>query len=178
MQAAVHITRRDMILVSLHMLPRLRSNHILMAMLGIGLFVFLLIRAPHLSMLTVGVSAAASAIGALGGLLAGFVCSVLLMLLTVGTKSGVLGAHVYALSPEGLHERTDANEGLNKWHGIASIIRLPGYMLVRINNDMVHILPRRCFESTAAFEAFHREATALWRQAHAGAQAGSASPGA
>jgi len=171
MKANVKITRRDLLLVSLYMLPRARSNFVFMAVLGVGIFVFLLLREHHLSALVIAVAAIASVGGAIGGLLGGFVFSTLLMLLTVGNRSGVLGVHEYTLSVEGLHESTTANESLNKWSGIAAVTKLPHYLLVRINNYLVHIIPQRCFESVAAFEAFHSQATELWRSAQQGTQA-------
>jgi hypothetical protein len=170
MNVTVNITRGDLLLVSLYMLPRARSNFVFMAVLGVGIFAFLLFREHHISGRVVWVAAVASVGGAIGGLLGGFTVSTLIMLLTVGNKSGVLGTHEYTLSAAGLHESTTANESINKWSGIYSIAKLRRYMLVRINNYLVHIVPRRSFATAAEFEEFQSRAIELWRLAQQGVQ--------
>jgi hypothetical protein len=101
MKAIVSIKRSDLFLVSLYMLPRAHSNYVVMGILGLGVFAFLLFREQCISVRTIFVAAVASIGGAIGGLLGGFAVSTLMMLITVGNKSGVLGVHEYTLSLEG-----------------------------------------------------------------------------
>lgn len=87
------------------------------------------------------------------------------VLLTVGKKSGILGVHHYSLSEQGLEERTDANETLQKWEGIQSITKLPNYILFRVNGYLFHTVPRRAFETNEEFISFYERAVALQRAA-------------
>ncbi|MFC4249923.1 YcxB family protein [Sinimarinibacterium flocculans] len=171
MKAIVSIKRSDLLLISLYTLPRAHSNYIFMGILGLGIFAFLLFREQCVSVRTVFVAAVASIGGALGGLLGGFAVSTLMMLITVGDKGGVLGVHEYTLSPEGLREKTDANEGLNRWSGVLSLTKQRHHLLIRISSYMFHIIPRRSFSSAAEFEAFCSQAAELWSAAQQRAQA-------
>ncbi|MBC8650697.1 YcxB family protein [Pseudomonas sp. MT4] len=80
-------------------------------------------------------------------------------------KNGILGEHTYTLTPEGLHERTITNEGLTRWGGVASVRYMGSCLLVQIGSCLYHIMPRRSFESSQAFDEFAAQARAYWQQA-------------
>jgi hypothetical protein len=93
-------------------------------------------------------------LGATGGLLAGFLISVLFIALSSRKSNGVLGEHIYTLQDDGLHERTDVNESLAKWAGITDIRRTRSFIFVQIAPWLYHIFPRRDFENPAAYDQF------------------------
>lgn len=154
-----------MFLVGLFLLPRLRANWFFMAILGAAIFAFLLFRAHSTSVQTIIIAAFASLCGAVGGLLGGFIANLVPMLLTREKNSGVFGVHHFSLTPTGLHETTAVNDTLYKWSGIESVVRVRSYLLVRIGNYALYVIPRRSFPSNEEFDAFFEQAAAWWQAA-------------
>jgi hypothetical protein len=163
MKVSANINRRDLFLVGLFCLPRSRTNWYFMAVLGIAIFAFLLLEGDSTSARTILVAAFASIGGAVGALLGGFLGNTAQTLLTPEKNSGVLGDHDFWLSPTELHESTAVNHSQYKWSGIHAVVKLRSYLLVRINNYSVYVIPRRSFGSNAEFEAFFEQATAWWQ---------------
>jgi hypothetical protein len=55
-------------------------------------------------------------------MLFGVVVSMISILFMPSSENGILGEHEYTLSPEGLYEKTSANEGLGRWPGISNVL--------------------------------------------------------
>lgn len=161
MKATVELTRRDLAAINLYMLPRAKTNWYFVAILFVVFFIAGWSATKCCTPHNVMVVALSALVGAIGGLLAGTVISLIFMSLIVGKKSGVLGVHHYTLSEQGLHEQTETNESLNKWSGIQSIIKTPNHILFQINSYLFHVLPRRHFQSSEAFAAFYEQAVKL-----------------
>lgn len=161
MDIEVDIQRKDLVALSLHMLPRDRANWVTLAVLAVGIFVFIVVTKRPASPHNMGVAAVASLAGGVIGLLIGLAIQLLTMLLTVGKKSGVLGKHRFSLTDVGLREVTEANDSLQKWGGIQEIIRLPNCILFRINSYLFHVVPRRAFGDEQQFLAFYEKAKIL-----------------
>ena len=165
MEISAEIQRKDVAVLNLHLLPRLRSNWIFFAIMAVGMFSFLLVTRKPDSFGEILVAAVAALIGALGGIATCMVVNLVTLLLTIGKKSGVLGVHHYSLSTLGLNERTDANTTLQNWSAIHSIIKLPNYLFFRMNSYLFYIVPRRCFQTSEDFNLFYDRACELWTAA-------------
>jgi hypothetical protein len=163
MNVSATISRRDIFLVSLLALPRVRSNWYVMAVFGTAAFVFLMRKIP-VSATTVLLALLLSIFSAVGALLGGFLANSAGLLLRLEKNSGVLGTHEFSLSPTQLQETTDFNDSRYAWTGIHSIETLGSYIVVRINRYAIYVIPRRSFSSGDEFKAFFNQATA-WKQA-------------
>jgi hypothetical protein len=161
MDIHVNIERKDLVALNFYLLPRLRSNWITLAVLIVGIFTYIMVARHPATPFNIGVAAFASIAGGIAGLLGGFAFNVIRALLTVGSKSGVLGEHRYSISHVGLREVTDANDSLQKWSGVQDIIKLPRYILFRVNGYLFHVVPRRAFANEKQFLAFHAKACAF-----------------
>jgi hypothetical protein len=161
MNISVEIRRSDLAVLTLYLLPRARSNWVFLGIVAVGTFTYILLTKKPCTLFSVSVAVGASIVGGIAALLIGVAISLTTMLLTVGNKSGVLGVHHYTLTPEGLHERTDVNESIQKWPGILSIRNVGSCLLFQINDYLFHIVPRRAFPSTEQFNAFYEHAKAL-----------------
>ena len=58
---------------------------------------------------------------------------------------------------EGLLERTDVNESLNRWAGFHKIVTTSQYLYIYVTDNNVHIVPKRCFASERALKEFQGE---------------------
>lgn len=127
-------------------------------------FAYLLVtNKPH-DLASVLLAAAASVIGGVAGLFAGFLFSLIWVSIASSEKSGVLGRHRYVLNSAGLHESTPVNEGLQMWAGIQSIGQSRGYIFFRVNSCLFHLIPKRSFPSDDAAKEFWTRAQELWNQ--------------
>jgi len=158
MEISAVIRRGDLVALNFYLFPRLRANWIFFALLAAGIFTVILITREPSNALAVGVAIMAALVGALAGSIVGMLVGLITMLSMLGKNSGVLGVHHYTLSTVGLGERTDANESLLKWSGIHSITKLQNYLFFRINGYLFHIVPRRSFHTTEAFNSFYERA--------------------
>ncbi|MCE3606289.1 YcxB family protein [Massilia sp. P8910] len=161
MQVTVDITKRDVFLVSLAMIPRLKGNWIFMGVLALAIFVLVLVTRTPDTLYSLGVAAVAALGGALGGGLSALTINVATMLLKLDAGNPMLGRHHYALTDTGLELRAGSQDSMLPWASIASVRRLSGYIVFRLNGNGVFLLPRRAFSSGEAFQAFSREACAL-----------------
>lgn len=161
MMISVDIRKKDLFILSLYLIPRLKGNWIFFGVLSLLIFVAVYFNKSPQTMSQVGVVAGASVGAALGGVISALVINIVTMLLKVGNDSAVLGRHTYGLSEQGLEERSHGAERLLPWRAIASIARLPGYMLFRVSSNQFHLVPRRAFDSAANFKAFCERASAL-----------------
>lgn len=151
----VNIRRRDLARVSLVMLPRLWSTRISWLTIAVLITGFLIYKQgipatfPMVATLLL-----ASFAGATGGIAAGFVFSLLQMAVLTRASNGVLGEHTFMLCDDGLHESTAVNESMVKWSGITAVDRTPSYIYIQVAPGLFHVLPRRDFESAAAYDEF------------------------
>jgi hypothetical protein len=151
----VNIRRRDLVLLSLWLMPRHRSSYITWVVLALLIAAFLMYRhgipeTPY----SAGVLVLASVLGGLGGIVIGCLLSLAQILVASRQSNGVLGKHTYTLRDDGLHEITEANETLAKWAGLRDVRRTPSYIYVETAPALFHVLPRRDFQSHEAFDDF------------------------
>ena len=102
--------------------------------------------------------------GGIGALLVGLLFGMLGVVLHASKMPGILGRHEYSFVPDGLLEKTDANETLIKWGGARSLVRTDTLVQIEIAPGIVHILPRRAFDDLALFEEFCSTAKQLVRR--------------
>jgi hypothetical protein len=69
---------------------------------------------------------------------------------------GLIGEHTITLTPEGLEESTSFNSGLHRWTGILRVVSTRLYLLIYINEYMVHTIPKRAFSSVTDAENFEQ----------------------
>ncbi|WP_407295879.1 YcxB family protein [Stutzerimonas zhaodongensis] len=165
MKVTTDIRKGDLIRLNVSALPRMRSTYItfiILACLTFGVLAWTkgLPEDSH----ELWIHLASSFIGGLTGLLFGFVFNVIAVLFLSSAKNGVLGEHTYTLTPEGIHESTTNNEGLTRWGGVISVRSMGSCLLVQIGACLYHIMPRRSFESSQAFDKFAAQAKAYWQQ--------------
>ncbi|NHZ82455.1 hypothetical protein F2P44_24705 [Massilia sp. CCM 8695] len=161
MQVTVDITKRDVFLVSLAMIPRLKGNWIFMGVLALAIFVLVLVTRTPGNLYSLGVAAAAALGGALGGGLSALTINIATMLLKLDAGHPMLGRHHYALTDAGLELRAGKQDSMQPWAAVASVGRLSGYILFRLKGNTVFLLPRRAFSSGEAFQAFWQQARTL-----------------
>lgn len=83
---------------------------------------------------------------------------VLLFCLVLFRKQrGLLGEHELQIREEGLWERTDVNETLNRWVGFHKVYRMGGLLFVYVTDTQLHIVPRRSFSSEELCRSFQME---------------------
>ncbi|USD23093.1 YcxB family protein [Microbulbifer variabilis] len=155
MKIEAHITKKDLINLSCYFFPRNRGTWIYFMVLFLGMFVFLSYK-DGFTFFTKStlIGVVSSFIGALVATLIAWLWNLGCILLMSNSKSGVLGKHEYVITEEGLSESTEANEALIKWSGIDNVKINKNYILVRVNQYLFHMLPRRSFSSLAKYEEF------------------------
>ena len=166
MKVTTNIKKLDLIKFNLSLLPRMRSTYITILIIACLTFLFIawnkgLPNTPN----KLTIHLVISAIGGLSGMLFGVAFNMIMILLMSSKNNGILGKHTYTLLPEGLHEETIANEGLNKWHGVISIKPAGSYLLIQIAACLFHIIPKKSFDSSEQFEEFTSKAISFWQQA-------------
>jgi hypothetical protein len=151
----VNIHRRDLVSLSLWLIPRHLSNYVAWVVLSLVIAAFLMYRrgVPETPRMAATLAFAA-VIGGLGGIVIGCLLSFAQILVASRKSNGVLGEHTYTLRDDGLHESTAANESLVKWAGLKDVRRTPSYIYVQVAPGLFHVLPRRDFRSPTEFEEF------------------------
>lgn len=151
MEVALNITRSDLLKMSYYTLFRIQANYIWFAMIFIcagagardlvtqsGILIWLLFSA----LLSVVMYFLLFNIG------------VLVSLVFASAEKGFIGPTVYHLSDEFFIETTNGTETKTKWVSVHSIYKFKNYMFVRINGYRVHVIPKREFNNSQAFEQF------------------------
>lgn len=165
MKIEIELRRRDLILFNLALIPRMRSTYITIALIAAGAFIYFCfqygIPATKEDWL---VPLTASLGGGIGGMVAGTLFSIIFIVFSSSASNGVLGSHQFEISPDGLREKTIANEGLNKWCSIQEIRTVGPYLLFRISAFLFHVIPIKSFENKKAFLEFEKTAKDLWRE--------------
>ena len=161
LRVAAHVTRKDLFLLSLYLIPRLRGNWIFLAVLALLIFVAVFFTRSPQTLHDTGVLALASLGAALAGVLSALLINIVSMLLKAQPDQGLLGQQQYTLSGDGVQRLTHQGEVLYRWDAIAALPRMPGYLLIKISRNQWYMVPRRAFGSGADFESFWRQAGAL-----------------
>lgn len=159
------LNRKDLIALNMHLFPRMKANWISLVFIIIFIAIFLAVYKKPNDFSGYFSLAVGSVFGGLGGVIISLIINLTSMLLTVGKKSGVLGLHQFELLKEGFRESTSVNESLQRWESITEIKIYGNFLLVRINNYLVHVIPKRAFKDQAAFECFYNEALKLKAEA-------------
>ena len=155
MKIEVHITKKDLIKLSCYLFPRSRGAWIYFVVLFLSMFVFLSYKDGFtFSSKSVLIGVVSSFIGALLATLVAWLWNLGCILFMSNSKSGVLGKHEYVITEKGLFESTEANESLIKWSSIDEVEINKNYIIIRINQYLFHMLPRRSFNSLAKYEEF------------------------
>ena len=167
MRVTTNIGKIDLIRFNLAVIPRLRSTYVTILVIAIFVFGFVCWKNgfPQTQNSWIAIFAGSLA-GGLFGMLFGVVFSILSILLMSSSTNGILGEHEYTLTPEGLHERTSANEGLSKWSGITKVKVAGSYLLFQISGYLFHVVPARSFESKENFKEFVSSSMEHWQNAH------------
>lgn len=166
MQVKTDIQKSDLIRLNVSAVLRMKSTYITFFIFACLTFVFLVWSKglPESSHKLI-VHLSSSVIGGLTGLVFGFLFNVMAVLSLSSVKNGILGEHIYTLTPEGLHESIATNESLTRWSGVVSVRSMGSCLLIQIGSCLYHIMPRRSFESSLAFDEFVAQAKAYWQQA-------------
>ena len=164
MSVVTDIQRSDLLRVHLHYLPRLKGNWVFVAAIALAVVAWAAYSSSGpFTGKKLGIAIFSGLIGGLAGLLIATTVNFLGILRASTKQAGVLGNHEYEIKPDGLFERTSANEQLSKWSGIAAIEKTRSFILIRINDYLVHIIPRRSFPSEPEYETFFRQLQDSWR---------------
>ena len=167
MKVTTNIKKSDLIFFNLYLLPKLKSTYLSLVIYVALIFAFLLWLhgipkdARDWSVLIFG-----SICGGFVGQIIGIIFTLFSILLMSKEKNGILGVHIYEISPEGLFEKTIANEGLSKWSGIVEIKEAGNYLLFGISSYLFHIVPKRSFPKNEEYEKFVSFSKHEWAKAH------------
>ena len=156
MKISADIRRTDLLLFSLLMAPRLRSTYVGFAALMAFIFCALLwLRGfPHSAHAWYALVGATIG-GTIGGLVAGGLVTWLLGLISNPTANGAIGMHEYEITDSGLAYKSGAHAGTTTWSGIRRVGRIRSFLYVQISEQLFFLIPRRAFETSALFNAFH-----------------------
>ena len=102
------------------------------------------------------------ATGAITFILLGFM-TILCIYLTRDME--VIGKHLFTISPEGLSEKADRSQTFSQWRVFKGVRRMGGYIFMHLGGCMYHIIPRRSFDSDAAYTEFWETARDYWKDA-------------
>lgn len=167
MRVTTNISKMDLIRFNLAIFPRLRSTYVTIIVIALLAFGFICWKSGIPQTTNNWVAALLGSLGGgIFGMLFGIVFSIISIVLMSSSKNGILGEHEYTLSPEGLHEKTSANEGLSKWSGITKVKTAGPYLLFQISGYLFHIVPARSFESKESFKKYVSSSMEHWQNAH------------
>jgi hypothetical protein len=165
MKIETELRRRDLILFNLALIPRTRSTYITIVLIAVGAFIYLC--SQNGIPVTKGdwlVALIGSIGGGIGGMVGGTIFSILFIVVSSSTSNGVLGTHQFEISPDGLKEKTVANEGLNKWCSIQEVRTVGPFLFFKVSAFQFHIIPTKSFENEKALLEFENTAKDLRRE--------------
>ena len=167
MEVTTNLKKSDLILFNLAIMPKTRSTYTSIFLIAALVFLFIVWEngLPQSSIDWLAITAGSIG-GGIAGMLAGIVISFSFILLSSTAKNGILGQHEYKITPEGLHEKTVANEGVSKLEGIQEIQTAGGYLVYRISGYLFHVIPYRSFLSDEARMEFENASMQYWNNAH------------
>lgn len=167
MNVATELKKMDLIRFNLAIIPKSKSTYVTILVIALLTFGGICLRngVPETS-----ASSMAALVGSLAGGIIGLLVSIVFCIVSImsssSLKNGILGKHEYTLSPEGLHEKTSANEGISKWEGVTMVETAGPYLLIQVSGYLFHIVPKRSFESRSDFDRFVSASMEYWRNAH------------
>lgn len=164
MHVNANLTRRDLFLVGLSLLPTSRANWVLMVLFSLASFGLSIQRNGSSDEVLV-VSAVVAPVVGTGAVLAAFLANAACLLVAAKGNSGVFGMHEFSLTPAGLQERTAVNDSHYTWQGIKAVIKLRRYLLIHVHGAASYVIPRMAFSSPAQYEAFCAQALSHWQLA-------------
>lgn len=85
--------------------------------------------------------------------------------LYLSKTKGVLGEHTIVINKEGLRETTSFNDTLHYWGSIVGIFQNKQYIFIKLNQVLVHVIPRQSFPSQEEDERFYQLALQYWSHA-------------
>lgn len=151
MQVELRITRRDIAWLNISKLFRLKPNINLLVIIVLGVSFFAWRKSAWTGAEIDWVLVFVSSLGGFAGI---FLISLVFVLVSSTSKSGVISDHTFTIEDVGLREQTDANDTLNYWSAIKKIEKARAAIYVQINPWLFYVLPRRAFGSDQRFEAF------------------------
>ncbi|MBR7800120.1 YcxB family protein [Undibacterium fentianense] len=97
-------------------------------------------------------------VSAVGGAFFSVLISVIFTLVRIRSAiqlgDGILGDHYYAVTEQGLMERTSVNETLINWSGVKRVERDKQSVLIELVSGAFHLIPKNAFTSIAEENAF------------------------
>ncbi len=167
MKVNTNISKMDLVCFNLAIFPKSRSTYVSILVIAMFVFGFFCWKNGFPQTQNNWIAILVGSIGGgFFGVLFNLVFSMILILLMSSAKNGILGEHEYTLSPEGLYEKTLANEGLSKWSGITKVNVAGSYLLFQISGYLFHIVPARSFNSKEDFNEFVSVSMKYWQKAH------------
>ena len=167
MKVSANINRTDLIYSNYSLWSKLKSTYIAILLLSVSIFLYILWKdgLPYQTdnLVTIIIFAFLSGTG---GFLAYTLICIINILITSKEKNGILGQRQYEITPEGLHVKTIANEGIQKWEGITSVRKTNSYIYLRVTYYLFYIIPKRSFDTPDDFQRFFNASLQYYREAH------------
>lgn len=163
MEITVHINRLDVIRSALFVMPRHRAILTLVGLATLGMFISGAVSRPPDNLTDWFVLVLVGLVGGIFVILVTLASTVFVALFVEGR--GVLGENTITISEQGVREKTAYNESFHKWSGIYAVNKSRNYIYLRVTTGGFYPIPRRSFDSNAAFEEFWSTAYAHWKQA-------------
>ena len=167
MKVNANINRTDLIFSNYSLWSKLKSTYITILLLSVSVFLYILWKNGFPdqteNLTTVSIWALLSGIG---GFLAYILICVINILITSKEKNGILGQRQYEITPEGLHVKTIASEGIQKWEGITSVKKTNSYIYLQVTYYLFYIIPKRSFDTPDDFQRFFNASLQYYREAH------------
>lgn len=166
MKVITNIRRLDLVHFNLVLLPRLRSTYVTIGVIALAMVVFFIWNhGIDETARNWKVVVMVSLVAGIGGMLTGLLISLLFIVFSSKKSNGILGLHEYEIMPDGLFEKTSANEALNKWSGIQEVRKVGPFLLFKVSGYLFHVLPKRSFATVEAFHEFYEMAQSKWLEA-------------
>lgn len=88
-----------------------------------------------------------------------FVATALFVVASLISKANrtILTQHNISVGEAGLIEETEFNRTEQKWTGIPRLVRTRRHIFAYVSQYAAHVIPRRAFKDTAAWDAFYFE---------------------
>jgi len=167
MKVTTSITKKDMILWHLTMVPKNRSIYRALAIFVILTFFYTTWKHGYPQNENDWFAAIlVSVVGGIFFLSFGVIVTIISILRMSTENNGILGAHEYAITQEGLQEKTLVNDSLNRWEGITSVFNTGKYLFFKIASNQYHIVPAKSFESHEKYNEFVAAAKEYWHKAN------------
>lgn len=85
-------------------------------------------------------------------------------------KGSFLRRMQFSVLPDALIIDNDVSHTQMRWRGVLKIVNSKELILFYVDNMQAHIIPKRCFATPEAAEAFYQQALAYWQAAQAAPQ--------